>query len=117
MSNIIVQGWEWLEAELHKALEIVHQSTPPDGVKGAAKAAVTAVVEEAKAQAVAAATAAVEQAVTGVEGALAGAAEQAVGAGVEHTLSGAAGTAAELADKVGEVVDGAQGVLDLQEGK
>lgn len=52
MSNVIVQGWEWLEAELHKALEIVHQSTPPDGLKHGAKSAVSAVISAARAVAI-----------------------------------------------------------------
>lgn len=37
-----------LEAKIHEAIEFVHQSTPPDGLKSAAKAAVSGVVSAAK---------------------------------------------------------------------
>jgi hypothetical protein len=39
-----------LEAKIHEAIERVHQSTPPDGLKNAAKAAVSGVVSAAEAK-------------------------------------------------------------------
>lgn len=39
-----------LEAKIHEAIEFVHQSTPPDGLKAAAKTAVSAVVTTAEAK-------------------------------------------------------------------
>lgn len=53
MSNVIVRGWDWLEAELHKALAIAHLTNVPSEAPLAAKAAVSAVLEAAKADALA----------------------------------------------------------------
>lgn len=39
-----------LEAKIHEAIEFVHQSTPPDGLKAAAKTAVSRVVSAAEAK-------------------------------------------------------------------
>ena len=53
MSNVIVKGWDWLETEIHKALSFAHLTNTTQDFPVAAKAAVSAVLQIAKDEALA----------------------------------------------------------------
>ena len=103
MSNIVVRGWDWLEAELHKALSLVHHTHVPAEAPAAAKAAVSAVLEAAKVEALACAAPVVEQvAVEAVDEILTGV--NGVGQPAGDLLEGLKGEAA--AEGAADVADG-----------
>ena len=92
MSIAIVRGWEWLEAELHKALALVHHTHVPSEVPAAAKAAVSAVIDAAKADA------------------LATAAQLGGAAAAAAVAEGVNGVASRLGQPVGDLLDGLKGL-------